>query len=205
MAELKQIDTLIAPSVRCANLTADLTIISGELLPVGCIIAMPQTEVPDTNFWLLCDGSAFPGGSYKGGNTPDLTDDRFLSGGSTYLLSGSNLVTLSDVIYHNHSTIDGTLSSTPSGSSSLTGGSHYHTATDARFPPDGSGQNLGIGGLNYHRTNTLFNYSSYVGNHTHSIADHTHSGTIDLDSSGIGASFSIIPSYFNVRFYIRYK
>jgi len=59
----------------------------GSLMPIASNLAgtysIPATGVVSAEGWMLCDGAAIPGGNAVSGNTPDLSDERFLRGAST--------------------------------------------------------------------------------------------------------------------------
>jgi hypothetical protein len=61
--------------------------------------SLPATGTVDANGWMLCDGSAIPGGNTLSGSTPNLTGSVFLMGSSTAgSTGGSNDI----VIAHTH-------------------------------------------------------------------------------------------------------
>jgi hypothetical protein len=180
--------------------------------------SIPASGVVDANGYMYCDGSAIPASHTLSGNTPNLTDGRFLRGstsaGST---GGSDSFTLSssELPSHTHS-FSGTSSSngshTHTGSTNSTG-SHSHTVTyiqqnsNSGNVTGGSTPVMGyLGsplGLNTKATST-------AGAHTHSLTinsggAHTHTVSGTTGATGSGSAKTHIPKYFNVQYIIKVK
>jgi len=160
-------------------------------VPIGSIIGIhPGVTVAkaiDTTNWLACDGTGtctftYPDGTTTTGvNVPDLTDNRFLMGGTGSGTGGSNTV-----VDHTH-----TFSLTAAGQD---GGAHTHTYT--RY------ESFGYAAAG---SDPYWGYTSIVATsstaHTHN--DSAVSGTIG--SGDAPSSTDSRPLYFTVLYYMRIK
>jgi hypothetical protein len=160
--------------------------------PIGSIIGVhpdvDTAKVIDTNHWKACDGVGtfvftYPDGTTSGSiNTPDLTDNRFLMGGTASGTGGSNTI-----VDHTH-----TFSLTAAGQD---GGAHTHTYTryNSLTGADGSGYPSLWNGTT----------TANTGSTTHTHNDSAVSGTIGTGSAP--TSTDSRPLYFTVEYYIRIK
>lgn len=177
---------------------------------VGAIIGIHfDAPVPDAAYWGLCDGSAFPGGSFTIGNKPNLTDDRFLIGSSIAGSGGNNtkILVAANLASHRHSQVAHTHSV---GSQSA---NHSHTIShthyfDRSYTSTNGGnitwQKGASSAPNYRQTTS----GSSVGSSGTISASHVHSvtgGATNTGYYGSGTAFDILPNYFKVKFYIKLK
>ena len=145
-------------------------------VPLGAIIPIAShltgaNAIPPTgtvvNGWQYCDGAAIPGGNSVSGNTPNLTDSRFLMG------------------YNSAGTPLGSNSHTHSVTSNVTVGNHTAISLS----------NHSTLALNDHTALALSNHSALALNdhsslalnaeasHTHSVAAHYHAGNINTGNA----------------------
>lgn len=173
----------------------------GSIVPIlldspitGGGYTIPSTGTVDSNGFQLCDGAAIPAGNTLTGNTPNLSDGRYLRGftasGTT---GGANTVTLAS-------------NQIPQLSSSFTSSSDgAHGATGVRGQAGGvgdpwSGGPQGWGGYAGvaagGNTQNVFTADG--------VGPHTHSTTVTLGSAS-PTSVNNEPQYMNVRYLIRVK
>lgn len=173
---------------------------SSVIAPVGSIIGLhPLAPAPDSVYWTLCDGKAWPAGSFTTtGTVPNLTDGRFLrggsnveSGGGTASLVAANIPSHRHTITHDHAAFN----------SGYQSHSHTHYFDRSYTSTNGGSvtwQKGASGAPNYRQTS-----SSQSSSHYHSINVPNFSGYSGY--YGSGTAFNVIPKYFNVKWYIRYK
>ncbi|MBU2646121.1 hypothetical protein KKI24_15560, partial [bacterium] len=205
-------------------------------VPIGKIIALhPYATDPDSYFFKFCDGTGTLGDNFPGHETdpiPNLTDDRFLMGGSGYGTGGSN--TLLDHTHgcgtesadHSHST---SIGSATSGGRSAShthdtqyAGTHSHAL---HYIADGawgvSTASVGYNGTILNTNSPQMTTTGSDGSHYHSgfaeATDHTHSVDFgNKQSGGVSASHnhvigsgsaptstSNLPQYFKVKYYLK--
>ena len=178
-------------------------------VPIGKIIGLhPYAPAPDSYFWKLCDGTGTLGENFVGHDTdpiPNLTDGRFLMGGTAYGIGGSN--TLLDHVHscgnqsadHSHTTSIGTLTSS--------GESTTHTHTSYQID----------GGASYTFGEQVVCGARYLGagggqsvshSHTVSIGSPTSGGASANHNHSIGSGSDVTatesrPRYFTVIYYIK--
>jgi hypothetical protein len=103
-AEDIECDTVNATTVNASNGQGVVPV--GAIIPIAShltgSISIPSTGTVDANGFMLCDGAAIPGGQTLSGNTPNLTDDRFLMGDTTGAAGGTGGNTTIN-INHTHS------------------------------------------------------------------------------------------------------
>ena len=213
------------------------------VVPVGGIVpvqsqlsgaySLPGSGAVSSEGWMLCDGASIPGSQTLSGNTPNLSDGRFLQGNSHANSGGTgtnNTITLAvgNLPAHSHTvTTSSQSSSTTGNASSANSGNfsanHYHN----------SGSNTGNHSHNTHRNtysvNDFYAWANNVtrsgnastsntgghhhgntgnvsSNHTHNI-DHSHSyghtHGMSCANTGSGTAFSIVPTYLRVVYLIR--
>lgn len=165
-------------------------------VPIGKIIALhPYAPAPDSYFFKLCDGTGTLGDNFPGYETelvPDLTDGRFLMGGSAHGVGGSN--TLLD---HTHSCGYESANHTHSGSTGNPSANHYHSADP---PNTGSGGRSAahshswsryyIGATNGGNPTAWDHGTAYSSNSTGTeSADHSHATNIASFSTGTISSW----------------
>ena len=85
------------------NITLSGTSVGTGIAPLGAVVPVASNltgsfSIPISGTvssgWQLCNGVAIPGGNTLSGNTPNLTDNRFLMGSSSAgTASGTNLIT----------------------------------------------------------------------------------------------------------------
>ncbi len=171
--------------------------VNKSIVPVGSIIGIHPSIDPakalDAVFWAYCDNTGdnltitYPDGTTTSIARPNLTDSRFLMGGTALGTGGSNTM-----LDHKH-----TYSLIAAGQ---TGGSHRHNveveahaARNISTTPSGTYYPHKASGGYQHRTN-------YV-SHTHNASD--VSGTIGVNS--YPSSTNSRPLYFTVKFFMRIK
>lgn len=178
--------------------------------PVGAIVGIHfDAPVPDAAYWGLCDGLAFPGGSFMIGNKPNLTDNRFLMGSNVAGSGGSNTKVLvaANLASHRHSQ--------PSHTHTVGNQTANHTHTIAhthnfdRTYTSTNGGNItwqkGASGAPNYKQYTSGSSASSSGSNS---ASHKHSvtgGATNTGYYGSGTAFDILPLYFKVRFFIKLK
>jgi len=142
--------------------------------PIGSIIGLhPSVDVAkaiDAAYWKYCDGVGtikfkYPDGSESGNiDVPQLTDDRFLMGASSFSVLTGGLNTLLD---HTHSCTVNDASHTHSGTSGNQSASHTHSTN----PPSTASGN---GSANHYHTDTT---GSNNVSHTHTLTRYINGGT----------------------------
>ena len=185
--------------------------------PLGAVVAVlddysnvsvPTSGSIDVRGFQVCDGAALAAeatigtGTILGGNTPDLTDGRFLRGSSasgaiggsaTKTLAAANLPTHSHTMSHTHSI---------NHDHGTSGTSHDHnvriqnTAGGTDIAPDVDANVLGY--RNYATENASVNLSNFTG--TSGAASTANTGQV-----GSGTAFNIEPAYLDVTYLIRVK
>jgi hypothetical protein len=151
-------DTLdIYPEGGTKQVFTSKAILDVSLSPIGSIIGIhPSVTIAkaiDTDYWLACDGVGTCTFTYSDGTTttdvsvPDLTDNRFLMGGTGSGTGGSNTL-----IDHTHAC--------------STDGAHTHSYTHWRIGGDPTYNLISSGGA-YFSTNSYSTGSG--GNHDHTI------------------------------------
>jgi hypothetical protein len=186
------------------------------VIPLGGIIAIrqgltgahpiPASGVVDSSGFMYCDGTAIPSGNAVSGNTPSLTDGRFLRGAtSSGATGGSDSFTLAvgNLPAHSHS---GTTAS--NGSHSHTGtansaGAHTHTYVQNSTTSTATTYSGAPGG---YLRNTVTANTSSSGAHTHSLSINSngaHTHTFTTNNTGSGTAVSHIPKYFDVVYLMR--
>ncbi len=205
------------------EMEADFNTTHLQQVPIGSIIGLHPyvdiSKVINTEYWIHCDGIGTFKFTYADGtqsvdiNVPNLTDSRFLMGGTEYGRDGDNF--LKD---HTH----GCLIDTHNHGFSLTaagqgGGGHTHKI---RVPNSSSGtsgyghEKPTIGSAWWcNDTANILNgpdIYSYSKAHTHSsssvsgsISDNAHTHVIG--AGDLPGSTSNLPQYFKVLYYIRIK
>lgn len=188
-------------------------------VPIGKIIALhPYAPAPDSYFFKFCDGTGTLGNNFPGHEAdaiPNLTDGRFLMGGTAYGVGGSNV--LLDHTHGHALSLSNTAFSGASGSISgtaATDGAHTHASVDGQyFMTSYNGANQAIGftwGGNYLTAN--YYYTASGGNHSHSvsgtcsgISGNLTSGAVSgsVGSGNAPGSTSSLPQYFTAIFYIK--
>jgi hypothetical protein len=231
--------TLPAATASIAGLltSADKTKLDGIAgVPLGAIIPIrqgltgaypiPASGAVDANGFMYCDGAAIPSGNAVSGNTPNLTDGRFLRGStSAGATGGSATFTLAtdNLPSHTHTgttASDGAHIHTASTSSA---GAHTHTGTanSAGAHTHSVRQDEGTSTIpnNSNINLRLVNSSTgSAGAHTHTLSidsggAHTHPVTVDsggahthtftTGATGSGTAVSHIPIYFDVVYLMR--
>ena len=213
------------------------------VVPVGGIVpvqsqlsgaySLPGSGAVSSEGWMLCDGASIPGSQTLSGNTPNLSDGRFLQGNSHGNSGGTgtnNTITLAvgNLPAHSHTVTTSSQSASTTGNASsantgTTSANHYHN----------SGSNTGNHSHNTHRntysvndfyawTNVVTrsgnastsntgahhhgNTGNFSANHTHGM-DHSHSyghtHGMSCANTGSGTAFSIVPTYLRVVYLIR--
>lgn len=171
--------------------------------PVGEIMAVhPDSPTPDPYFFKLCDGTGLLGDKFPGHENdpvPDLTDDRFLMGGTVYGVGGAN--TIPDHT-HGHSLI----------AAGQDGGSHYHLVASSGFTGAGnldSSNYVADRGTKSGQEYFLFGNSSSAPTLGRSTSEsHTHNDSAVTGAIGSGStpsSTTFLPKYFKVKFFLRYR
>ncbi len=194
-------------------------------VPLGKIIALhPYAPDPDTYFFKFCDGTGtlginFPG--HESDTIPNLTDDRFLMGGTVYGTGGSNFL-----LDHTHGfslTAAGQGGGSHAASFSLTaagqgGGSHSHTTGASVINTSSIGNNVAgwAGGLNSSYVYPgVVTFATNAVSHSHNasgvsgsitVQSHTHNSSSVSGSVGSGSAptaTSSLPKYFTTKFYLK--
>lgn len=155
------------------------------LLPIGSIIGLHPgvtiAKAVDTDYWIACDGVGTCTFTYPDGTTttgvsvPDLTDNRFLMGGTSSGTGGSNTI-----VDHTHDCGDYDTSHTHS----------YTRYSTYYMNPELSGP---IDKFIWDHT-TSVSTGSGGGNHSHAIGNGSAPGSTDSR-----------PLYFTVLYYMRIK
>jgi hypothetical protein len=180
-------------------------------VPVGKIIALhPYAPAPDSYFFKFCDGTGTLGENFPGHEAdlvPDLTDNRFLMGGTGYGVGGSNVL-----LDHTHTCGNQSASHTHTHNhgakaSGIQSASHKHSITTTTT--------LGTYNASYYPNCSTTSVGSILtGNQN---ASHTHSTNPDSMASGnqsvshnhvvgTGAApsgTSSLPQYFKSLFYLK--
>jgi hypothetical protein len=193
------------------------TIPLGSIIPVVDAysnVTVPASGVVDSRGFQYCDGAALSGESLLGtglsGNTPNLTDGRFLRGSTVSGTTGGNSsisLSVNNIPAHTHTMNHGHADTFSTGVNSV---NHTHNIVFSRV-----GINSGGGGTTYEvllgrsvypalntRTETTNTVSA---THTHAINGSVTDFTGSTDSTGSGTAFSIEPQYLNVKYLIRVK
>ena len=211
-----------------------------QLMPAGSIIAvMPNLAGADVapasgaviEGWMLCDGTAIPGGQTLSGTLPKLDDDRFIQGSLTSGLTGGvNSRSLTQVQMPNHTHGDGGYTT------SITGGpfassSHYHnTSTNVHVPVSPRIVDAGFGdiGALYYKyyigsswtanwyIDTVFNDQAFSSSSNSSLTvggQTQNAPVVSLGGSntvvgtsgpiGSGAAYDTRPSFMSTQFLIK--
>ena len=194
-------------------------------VPIGKIIAVhPYAPTPDSYFFKFCDGTGQLGDNFPGHETdlvPNLTDNRFLMGGTAYGVGGSNVL-----LDHTH-TCGGQSNSHyhPVNPPKATSSSDYHYHYIARTNSARSSYQI-IGA-----TKHLYRAFPASGDHAYTLcggsstpncgetSTNSHSHTVDIASFNSGhqsashnhaigrgsvpGSTSSLPQYFKALFFLR--
>jgi len=152
------------------NITLSGTSAGTGIAPLGAVVPVASNlsgsfSIPVSGTvssgWQLCNGVAIPGGNTLSGNTPNLTDNRFLMGSSSAgTASGTNLITPvgsiggSQSIQHHHTFAHTHTTDSQLGTISLNHGhtmdSHDHeymiALGDSNFSATGSNSAMGVRG-----------------------------------------------------------
>jgi len=181
----------------------------GALCPLGSIISLHPNAIDiinflDTDFWRVCNGGTVTitkedGTTIAGFSVPDLTDDRFLMGGSgnSTETGGGN-----DGHFHSVENIAGSVAGTVgemNPGSPLS--SHTHDLNDASGTEDTDtfpNQQFVLKG----KTIAIPVTSLSDASHTHAI---TFTGTVGTGAADGEISGSNIPLHFKVLYYMRIK
>ena len=144
---------------------------TGATIPAGLISLWSGSIGSIPSGWYLCDGS---------NGTPNLTDRFIIGAGSTYAVNGTggaNSVTLvtNNLPSHTHTaTFAGTAL-----------GTHTHTTPTGFQGGGGNGATTG---------------TTSLASTTSAESAGTPAGTVTVDATGSGTSFSIIPSYYALAY-----
>jgi len=176
---------------------------------------------------MYCDGSAIPAGNTLSGNTPNLTDDRFLMGSTTAGTSSAanNSITLSVAQLPSHDHGAGTYATNTG--TSVASSSHTHTTTGVAYMDEDAANNdlymRQVTGISPTWTATrrwgfssVADAASSVGGwsvgietsgDTDSISGTTSLNDISIDgtsgSTGSGSAIDNRPSYFTCQYIIK--
>ncbi|MBU2514506.1 hypothetical protein KJ966_24540 [bacterium] len=184
-------------------------------VPIGEIIAIhPYAPTPDSYFFKFCDGTGQLGDNFPGHETdavPNLTDNRFLMGGTGYGTGGSNVL-----LDHTHSCGDQNQN-------------HYHnispSSINSGYQSQGHTHNAPVGGSIYHGTSESYTTpqvdrrhvqintgptSDVSQSHYHSVNfgsfNSGNNSQVHQHAIGSGATpgaTSSLPRYFKVLFFMR--
>lgn len=182
-----------------------LTMYHPGIPPVGMIISLdPDAPAPDSSFWTLLDGTAWPMGSFITGTKPDLTD-QYLYGGSVGTtgdnFGGANSIGLTATHIPSHGHGVSTTSVNNSSSFATSGGSHYHYFLGA----DASGNYSSDHTINSNNNTGYSGSTQTGGSHSHSFA-HAHTQSISVAYEGSEpVNVSLRPNYISVKFFIKYR
>lgn len=206
MAILK--DTEVSGIISTDYLEVTGNSLAQPVVPVGCIIALhPDAPTPDSTYFHFCDGTAYPDSIIIDGstNSPDLVN-YFLKGALT---SGQvsktthNLIT-DDLPSHNHP--GSTLSLSGGSTTTPSSGSHGHTIQV--YIPGGGEFGFGFKPLGGDSNDGRIWYSGTSGSsHSHTVPAHYHNYSVNptISNYGDNTAFSIMPQYYVVKFYQRYR
>lgn len=187
--------------------STDNSMTANDIMPIGTIIAVHPSAPswPNPNYWAHCgSGSGFSGyrnegdgdEAWSGTLVPNLEDDIFLMGGTALGTGGSNEIDLS----HTH-TVD----------------SHTHAAGDYYaqiFGEDGANKYLRMRLVNLGSNTYDCKYAARVNSFSASTKTTQYATGVDGISAGSGSlttntggedSHDNRPSYFAVRYFMRYQ
>jgi hypothetical protein len=199
-------DFIISNRSGATGIDADWNLLKGanhndKISPIGSIIGIhpdvDTAEVINSSFWKACNGTGtfkftYPDGSQSGDiNTPQLTDSRFLMGGTAAGTGGSNVM-----LDHVH------------GSPS----NHTHQID----PPSTTTSEVSFSGNTTIADPSPYEWVAPAQSALYSTGSHTHTVNIAAFTSGNNTSFTIgtgsvpgstnnRPLYFTVKYYIRIK
>lgn len=201
---------------------------AGGIVPHGAIIAiasnltgamaMPASGTVNGDGYQYCDGAAIPAGKVVSGNTPNLTDSRFLMGSTSSGTTGgtsSQSITIgsANLPPHQHTTGSHTHDVNPAAFTSG-GGAHTHVQGSGTITASGG---AGFGDVDYAGTGGYDWGYTVVGStaedspaHTHSIdVPNTTTNSQSASNTGDGGfantAITIVPLYLKVQYVMRVK
>ena len=208
-----------------SSITISSQIPVGSIMPIASNLtgsySIPSSGTVDSLGWMYCDGSAIPSGNTLSGNTPNLTDDRFLMGSSSPgTTGGANSITLTTAQLPSHT--HGAGSYATNTGTSVASSSHTHgvgslnpklyitgTAIIAKIQSSVStwtASTQANASSSVGNTNTYTNAVEMQGN-TAAPAGTTSLNNISIDgtssSTGSGSSIDNRPSYFACQYIIK--
>lgn len=180
-------NTFLATSFKCDGSSA------GSIPPIGSIIGIhpdvKETLGLDSSIWALCDGNTDLPTAYfyttHDTKVPDLTDDIFLRGSSSYGVGGSHVYNLS----HNHMWYYGYRTISNQGCVSYDSGGNIE---DFVSTTNGSG-----GAVNSILSNATGNCIGGL--------DVINNAKRYYTNKSLSTTYNIRPKYFSVKYYMRIK
>ena len=192
--------TIIKYSERCGTVSVPL----GAVLPIMSNLpgshVIPVSGTADSTGFQLCDGSVIPTGCVLSGNTPDLSDGRFLMGNVTAGSTGGanhKTLTISNLPSHTHDMADHT-------HTGVTGIETGHEHTTLSSPASGV---MGTAGGGADPTMSYVDSSStpdtgWQHDHGHTLITAGPNNNTTT-ATGSGSTFDNRPSYMTVQYLIR--